>query len=469
MNLKWMLMATMGVVLLVGGAIFCDHHKKTSAIANLGRDKEATDYLARCGAEVIPDVMGKLRSEDPAVREAAAAVLGRTKAGEAELAKLYAGDDAEARRLAALGMGRARAKPDGDFLLKAAGDKSPAVRAEAFKGLAALKDPKGVPAAVAALKDADGAVRAAALKALEKCAGKSSVGILAGVLQDESLSETARAILVKIADTSQIDPILPALKSGSPKVRLNAVELIHVLGGRNYAKDAAPLLADPDAEVRLEAFKTVAVSIDSGAIGQCIRLICDPDERISKLAVETISKFQLEQIADGLAEALPKVEPAVQLKAVEVVRTKGAATTSMAARLKGCRALVALLDARDPGVRAQASKALEEIAYAGQSDKDAWTAWLERKLQQLSLYEKAQAAYSETMAKVKPGVGADALHEAVERLKGVVAVYDEILAKDKGSSDRYTKFFEEKRTRVVRDKAQIQRSLPFDLRKNMPQ
>ena len=174
------------------------------------RDPRAIEPLSRA-----------LKTDDAAVKEAAVASLVELAAAgvEGAVASLKDAVDnphAAVRASAIAALGRQRNASGVDRLIAALADRDPEVRQAAARALGEIGDRRAVDRLMEQLSDADSGVRAAVAAALAAL-GEPSGELVLQVLED---SATARAELVRRADSRAIGALLRLGAEGSPPERL---------------------------------------------------------------------------------------------------------------------------------------------------------------------------------------------------------------------------------------------------------
>ncbi|HVE85236.1 MAG TPA: HEAT repeat domain-containing protein [Myxococcales bacterium] len=140
-----------------------------------------------------------------------------------------------------------------ELLVGAVRHANPAVRLHAVHALARIGDPRGIPAVVGTLGDAEnlGAVAIAAEKALVEWGAAVKPELLAAA-RSGPVAIRARAVraLGKIGG-ADLEPELEAmLKDPQPAIRTQAGAALGEVAGERAVEKLAPLLQDPDKWVR---------------------------------------------------------------------------------------------------------------------------------------------------------------------------------------------------------------------------
>lgn len=199
-----------------------------------------------------------------------------------------------------------------------------AVREEAAALLGRLKDPRAVDPLVSILRDSDRSVREAAIGALVSI-GTPSVPALGACLADPELSvqEAASAVLASIADMGVLDQLLEALRSPDWIVRMHAAKALGRIKEPGSARSLAPLLQDNVKAVREEASSSLAAIGDS-AIPLLLESLAHQDWLVRLHAVEALGKTKSpDAVAPLLATVFNDADSAVREDAVRALGTIG--------------------------------------------------------------------------------------------------------------------------------------------------
>jgi len=239
--------------------------------------------LARRGDKAaLPAVMAALKSGDKAVRLAAipaAARLGGQEALSALLAALAGGDADEARAVkdALMRLGGA------DLMAAAAAalpNVPPASRVVLIETLAAGRAKAHVDAIFAAAKDADPAVRLAALKALGELADETAlprlVALLLAIEDGRERGAAQRAIVAaaqRIADPeARADALLAALGSAKGAQRATLLGVLARVGGKKALQAVVADTRSGEAEVQEAAIRALADWPDAAAAPELLAI-----------------------------------------------------------------------------------------------------------------------------------------------------------------------------------------------------
>jgi TonB family protein len=152
-----------------------------------------TEHRTAAQVEVKPaaapqQLFAELKSNDPAVRRAAATEFGslRAKAGLRSLISTLSDKDPDVREAAAFALGQLTEPKATEALVKTMSDSNAEVRASAAFALGMLGERKGAQALSAALGDPDAAVRSSAVAGLGLIQNSDSMNELIEMLNDSS-------------------------------------------------------------------------------------------------------------------------------------------------------------------------------------------------------------------------------------------------------------------------------------------
>lgn len=199
---------------------------------------------------------------------------------------------------------------DLDDLRDRLADADPEVRRVATMGLAEVVEPEAADLAIAALKDSDAGVRAAAARVLYEFEGNPDV--IAALLEalsdsDTTVREAAAETLAENKDTAMGDLMLKRLDAEAPFVKASVLRALRELRVPGAQAPALALLEHPDARVRREAVGVLAYLKASDvlmALMSAARRDSDPEVRRAAMGslVFSSSDRALETLVDGLSD-----------------------------------------------------------------------------------------------------------------------------------------------------------------------
>ncbi len=179
-------------------------------------------------------------------------------------------------------------------------DEDWAIREDAALVLGTLRDHRAVVPLVALLRDADRAVREAAIGALTAI-GEPSVEVLGVCLSDPQLSvqEAASSILASIGDVRVVGPLLSALRSADWIVRMHAAKALGRIKDAGAIEPLIPLLQDKVKAVRAEATGALA-AIGAASIPSLIEALKHEEWLVRLHAIEALGKTKSPEAVEPL-------------------------------------------------------------------------------------------------------------------------------------------------------------------------
>ncbi len=275
-------------------------------------------------------------------------------------------------------MGRSALTP----LVAALGDADDAVRRAAVEALGDLGDSGAVRPLIGALGAGDFGLRIAAAESLVKLGHPGAVDPLIALLQDPrpQLRWTAAEVLGKLGDQRAVEPLMAALKDSERLVRWSAAEALGNLGDGRAAEPLATALDDPmvcqkaaealgklgdagldhlisalrenDALVRRSASNALGNRTDPRTVELLVVALRDPDANIRWEAGNVLGKLgdvALEPLVTALAD--PRGE----------VRWRAAEALGDLADRRATEALIAALGDSDHTVQWKVAEALGKL------------------------------------------------------------------------------------------------------------
>jgi HEAT repeat protein len=358
------------------------------------RAATALDRIPLLPPEAMDGVLDSLCGRDPWVGDVATRLA--PKVGPAVLARLeaiVAQDEAPGAGRAGEAWRGAAAPAD---LVRALADPSPALRADAARGLRERREPlpePAIPLLVALLEESDPRVEVAARTALV-VGGARVVGPLAEALRSDSVAlriGAAKALgEMGPAAVEALDALLRALQDPECRVRTEAVRAVFTVGGANPRTVSALVgaLEDSDPTVRGAAGATLTpfgALATEGLLGLLECPDCDVANRAEALLLRLPAEAE-----PSLREALSSGSPRVRRVAATALGLLGASGRPTVGALEGLLsdeapvaaaaatalgrigpaaavvvpALVRSLEHSDARVRAAAARALGDLAPA---------------------------------------------------------------------------------------------------------
>jgi len=183
-------------------------------------------------------------------------------------------------------------------------DEDWALREEAATLLGGFADPRAITPLIDALHDEDRAVREAAATSLRKI-GRAGLPALTRALQDPNgnVQEAAVSILMDLADTSTVEPLIECLASKNWVMRMHAAKALGALGDERSVRPLIPLLMDPVKAVRVDTSDALA-RLGSVAVMSLLAALRH-DEWILRLhACEALGKMSAEEAVEPLCQLM---------------------------------------------------------------------------------------------------------------------------------------------------------------------
>ena len=383
--------------------------------------KPLTDSIVAIGADAVAPLVEQLSAAGPAVRSAAADLLGRIGHRSALPALVRALDDADAdvvaaaaAALGALGTAAALDPLMALFAHQSATVRRAAVAAvnsigaagTAIKVRSLIADGNArtrecavrvagyfgfddcIPAIVRALQDKDDNVRRAAIEQLPMLDGINAVDLLDRALRDETpRNRAAAAHALRLVDDPRAGTsVRTALGDADHWVRYYAaLSLGEARFGSEAAEDLAALARHDSANhVRIAAITALGAMHGVLAAKVAAELMDDADDDLAIAAVNVLGSVHRHDSHDWLTRATRSARPAVQLAAIRALATRphpdSAEVLSWAAHLDDnpalpIEAITALrriaVSAEHPVAQRAAVSALRELAAEGTQRRDA--------------------------------------------------------------------------------------------------
>lgn len=183
-------------------------------------------------------------------------------------------------------------------------DEDWAIREEAAMALGTFRDPRAVDPLVVLLRDADRAVRQAAIGALTAI-GEPSVPVLGLCLSDPQpgVQEAASSVLAVIADERVLVPLITALGNQDWIVRMHAAKALGRIKDARAIEPLVPLLQDKVKAVREEVSIALA-AIGDAALPCLLDALKHPEWLVRLHAVEALAKSRSADAVEPLLWAL---------------------------------------------------------------------------------------------------------------------------------------------------------------------
>jgi HEAT repeat protein len=231
-------------------------------------------------------------------------------------------------------------------------DEDWAIREEAATALGTFRDPRAVGPLVSLLRDADRAVRQAAVGALTAI-GEASVPVLGLCLSDPQpgVQEAASSVLSLIADERVLAPLIASLENPDWIVRMHATKALGRVKDARAIEPLIPLLQDKVKAVREEA-TTALAEIGDPALPSLLEALKHSEWLVRLHAVEALGKSRSAEAVEPLLWVLFNDHD--QAIREDTVRALGQLGDSRAMEF-----LVTIM--KEPGLRTLAVEALGKI------------------------------------------------------------------------------------------------------------
>lgn len=231
-------------------------------------------------------------------------------------------------------------------------DEDWAIREEAATSLGLLRDDRAVEPLLVLLRDADRAVRQAAIGALTLIGEPAVPALTACVLHPEAgVQEAAVGILAHIGDHRSVPVLLQSLKSQNWIVRSQAAKALGRIGAAEAVPVLLPLLQDKVKAVRVEVGLALA-QLGPAALSELVEALKHSEWLVRLHAVESLGKMKAPEAVEPLLYLLfNDPDAAVREDAVRALGEIGDA--------RATEFLLKVID--EPGLRPLAIDALGQI------------------------------------------------------------------------------------------------------------
>lgn len=313
---------------------------------------EAIQNIERLEVEALAqDVADRIADEDDAVAAAAAVALLRAHPQAPYIAtQLLSSDDPRARAIAVEGIGRKIGAAARDDLVPMLGDSDPTVRRTAAFAIGAMETDEDTAAlARVARDDADGAVRAAALRGLGRGTRSGVADAARAALADDYLGARLAAVHL-LAEEHLTDELATLAAGGDAFVAIRAAVAIAGDRGAEAAAAVSRHLGADEWSVRVAALGALARTMDAAtAIERARAALADPSVSVRIAAARALIALDSPDGAvEGLVAALsddldsPRIQAAIELARIGDAR----GTAALAELARSANA-----DTRRSGVR----------------------------------------------------------------------------------------------------------------------
>ncbi len=249
----------------------------------------AARALGKIGdTRAVEPLIAVLKDSEKRVRWETVEVLGKigdTRAVEPLIAALQDGE-ADVRVAAVEALGKMGGAHAGESLLATLKDSDPKVRLSAIKMLGNPGIAGAVEALISALQDNDQVIRKAAAEALDKIGWKPTENS-AGVTYWIATLEWDKCIQV---GSLAVEPLIAALKDSDRNVRAAAADALGTIGDPRAVQPLCAAIRDPDGYVYIAAGKWLP-NFGVLAVEPLLTVLKDPDENVSKRAPEILGSI----------------------------------------------------------------------------------------------------------------------------------------------------------------------------------
>lgn len=378
--------------------------------------EEAIDRgLVTIGAEAVEPLIARLQSAAPAVRVAAASLLGRLGDRRAIPALIRALDtaDAELCTTAAAALGSIGDPAASDALVGLFAHPGAGVRRAAIAALNTIGGAGTADRIRASLSDPDPHVRECALRVAGYFGFADCVADIVRALEDP-VEDVRRAAIEQLPVLEDIDApahLTAALTAETPRNRAAAAHAMRLvtdaglgaaltkalsdtdawvryfaavsLATGQFSSTAADSLAglarhDPATHVRIAAIGALGATAPEMAAAVAAELVNDADDDLAIAAIKVLGTVRRPMATDCLARAVRSSRPALQMAAVRAFATRpnlaGVEMLAWAARAPESPAVsdeaigalgTIAANGEQPGVQRAAVNALRELAAEG--------------------------------------------------------------------------------------------------------
>jgi HEAT repeat protein len=342
------------------------------AAVRLGAVVSLTEY----GESAVPSLQKALTDDDPKVKQATVAALGKIGGQEAAdaLAKVLSDPDRDMRVRAIVWLG-ATGRPALPHLYKALETEPfPRGRMFAAHSIGRLARPGDAPEILKRFDKQDAATQMHLTMALAKVGDKEAYEGFSRLM--ESQNKLVRFYVVnaitEAGPNKRALPILTkSLEDEAVEVRMWGMFGLEQLKAPESYPAVVVALNDVDPYVRKEAAYTLGDIGNRDAVPRLVACLGDPHYLVRADAAESLGKLGNEETITVLKPLLCEDSPAVQIKAAEALTRLN--------DYSGMETLIATLDSPEALYRIEASRALQRISRKDLgTDKQAWQDWWEQ-------------------------------------------------------------------------------------------
>lgn len=240
-------------------------------------------------------------------------------------------------------------------------DPSDSVKSAAMQALVGLRAPEAVPLLVRMVREGSEDGRLQAEQLIMVIGGSVPAAVLAELVKSDAPRVRAAGLraLANLGKENEdaVALVLPALADAVPAVRLAALNVLPAVATADHAARVLPLLKDAEANVRQAALQAL-VQLGARAQAAAVRpLLADPVSTVRYGALEAVAAFGLTDAAEAVVALLKDEDDEVRHQAAQTLVVLDAV---------GCRdAILPLLKDASPSTRLLAIWALGHLRAAG--------------------------------------------------------------------------------------------------------
>jgi HEAT repeat protein/tRNA A-37 threonylcarbamoyl transferase component Bud32 len=212
-----------------------------------------------------------------------------------------------------------------DELVSRVDGKDTIARTHIISLLARFDTPKVRSALQRTLKDPNKLVRAAALRAIQTGTGAIEPALIAPLLRDpeHEVRDPAIDILCRSKQPDTVRHLVEVLKDESEDARRAAVEVLNVVGDESSVKYLLTAIRDADWWVRSRAADALGKIGGPTVITAALELVSDKDEEVRRTAIEILNQTRDERAVNYLVEATRDKDWWVSERAVDALGSMG--------------------------------------------------------------------------------------------------------------------------------------------------
>ena len=212
-----------------------------------------------------------------------------------------------------------------DELVSRVEGKDTIARTHIISLLARFDTPKVRSALQRTLKDPNKLVRAAALRAIQTGSGEIDPALIAPLLRDpeHDVRDPAIEILCRRKHADTVRHLVEVLKDENEDARRAAVEVLNVVGDESSVKYLLKAIRDSDWWVRSRAADALGKIGGPTVITAALELVSDKDEEIRRTAIEILNQTRDERALNYLIEATRDTDWWTSERAVDALGSMG--------------------------------------------------------------------------------------------------------------------------------------------------